>query len=299
MLPQGDTEMTTTVTMSLEELHQRVEGAYHKANEKGTLQNFLDGVVALCASVDKSVGVQAPAIIVQKAPEPQPTRYGLPVGFTFAQVEQRIARLEKEFPGLDSTHVMKLAETYAKILPPRESIYVGPKTQILCASGEKHPYNAASIIVVGKLALKRDINNFVEGRLSPKYLRPWDPSWKLWKKWEKETPGDYIVKPFQYGDLHLTKSANDTRKTVQNGEALMGVFHNTVTFLSDEEEAPRIDGEKATSYLINSLDEYAPHAGGDFWFSLSFDWGDGRLNLGSCNADDADPRYGSSSAFAS
>lgn len=257
-------------------------------------------VKAALAVVNKYANnVSAPTIVLPKAsePKPKPKQYGYPQGFVHATAEERLAKIEKEFPGLDASHVMDLASKFADLAPPREAIGIWPKIRLLCASGEKHPYNAASIVVTDKLEATHNLNNWRKGALGETRLRPHAESWALWEQWEKDTLGDYVVKLYQYGDLHLGESVNTARTKRQAVEALLGVYGNSILILTDK--TPRIDNAEKTSYLDCGLDEYSPCAGGDFWYSLFFFWFDRRLRLVGCRAVGAYPRFGSSSAFAS
>ena len=292
--------ITSTITEGQEKQYKRfVEDAAARGAKLALEQVSLDkdGLQRLLARGDEFITAIAEVIVAKTrelselpyANEEVSSKRTYPKDFRYRSVEEQVEFWAKVYPDLDATYVAGL--TASPVPDGAESYMVMPKPGKLGAT-----YNAALEVVLGLIATSRSFKNWREGELGPDRLRLNEQTRHVLEKLERETPGDFLVIAVQFGKRHLGQSVRRARVCFAGNEFGLGPYEVICMMLMHPE---RISGTEEEFYVFIAGAEYAPDADGDFSCSLSVYWRGRQLRLAYCDADDANPRCGSSSAFAS
>ena len=219
--------------------------------------------------------------------------FGYPKGFRFRTVAEQVERLSKEFPNLDARYVESLS--LGDLPKGAEGWGVIPKPSKVAES--YHGALAKSIELLSEQNGNK-FKNWREGWLTKKHFRLLEKTEKALAKLEKETPGDYLVIPFQFGKRWGGRSVRHTQVRFAEDEFGLGPYEVAILLLTHPD---RITGA-GQLYIDCAGCEYRTYVSESaFPFCLSFHWRDNveQLVLYYYRTDDALEHWGSASGFAS
>ncbi len=219
--------------------------------------------------------------------------FGYPKGFRFRTVAEQVGRLSKEFPNLDARYVESLS--LGDLPKGAEGWGVIPKPSKVAES--YHGALAKSIELLSEQNGNK-FKNWREGWLTKKHFRLLEKTEKALAKLEKETPGDYLVIPFQFGKRWGGRSVRHTQVRFAEDEFGLGPYEVAILLLTHPD---RITGA-GQLYIDCAGCEYRTYVSESaFPFCLSFHWRDNveQLVLYYYRTDDALEHWGSASGFAS
>ena len=216
-----------------------------------------------------------------------------PEGFQIRSVAEQVERLTKEFPNLDFSHAEELAS--GKLPEGAEGWGVIPKQSKIAEN-----YHGAFDKAIALLAEQHGekFENWREGALTEKHLRLIEKTEKKLAKLEKETPGDCLVIPFQFGKKWRGKSVRHAQIRFDDNEFGLGPYEVAILLLT---HPGRIIGS-GQLYIDCGGCEYNPNETGDsFPFCLLFRWRSDykRLELSCGSTDYTLEQWGCASGFAS
>ena len=230
--------------------------------------------------------------------------FGYPAGWKLRlAIEQATAYVAtKELRTLDISHVDKLLTLHKKngrvFLPDGfDGLAVFPKLSTLArlaVGNEDWPvYNRALAHTFAMLKVHRsNFVDFTEGRIGPDHERLTALTSDAFKELEK-LPGDVIVLPVQTGMLHSGESVQDACASFDGQEfGLDSVSCGNILL---------IHPERLTKYTDLAMDcpgsERSPEADGQFFSVPSYSFYGKTIDFDASDVVDADPGFGSASAF--
>ncbi len=191
--------------------------------------------------------------------------FGYPKGFRIHSVQEQLAMLVKRvdfFQKFDASHINQLA---SRDLPEgAEGWGLITKPSVV---GSAHHNNL--IMFLRLLSIQRTFDSWPNHELTINHLRITSRSLTPIQKLEAETPGDFLVIPFQFGMLHRGRSMRRARACFADNEFGLGPYEVAVLMLTHPD---RIIGHSQLNASCPGAD-YAPKGNCAFREGISFHWG--------------------------
>ena len=226
--------------------------------------------------------------VLSYADEEVESNYGYPLDFYFRSIADQLKVWGKHFSDFDNSYVPSLV---CRPLPSgAEHWGIIPKPSKLGSN-----YHEALDKMLGLVAKQSKFQNWQGGELGPDYLQLVEKTAQIIAQMEKETPGDFLVLPYQFGMRWRGKSVRRAQVLFDDNEFGLGPYEIAALLLAHPN---RISGLEQL-YIDCAGCEYRLGASGRFGFCLCFFWGSGheRLGLVCGGVDDADSNFGAGSAF--
>ncbi|NQT50232.1 hypothetical protein HQ571_06070 [Candidatus Kuenenbacteria bacterium] len=208
-------------------------------------------------------------------------------------VAEQVERLAVEFPNLDFSHVEELAS--GKLPEGAEGWGVIPKQSKVAKSCHGAMDKAIDLLSAQH---GKKFKNWRVGALTEKYLRLLEKTEKTLAKLEAETPGDYLVIPFQFGKKWRGKSVRHAQARFAEDEFGLGPYEVAILLLTHPD---RITGSNQLNIDCGGCEYRTDVSESAFPFCLDFSWyyDCKRMVLNRFGADYAFELWGSASGFAS
>ncbi|MBU0648499.1 hypothetical protein KJ969_00060 [Patescibacteria group bacterium] len=198
------------------------------------------------------------------ADEEVKSNLGYPDGFRIRTPEEQLKVWEKHFPKLNRGHVLELAGK--PLSDSAEGWAVIPKPSKIGKT-----YHQALDKMLKLIAQSRKFQNWREGELGPEYVRLVEKTKQILNKLEKETMGDFLVFPFQFGlRWACSKSMRWVRTYFSDNEFGLGPYE-VAALLATHPDRITASGQL---YIDCAGSEYSPSVGGLLQGRLYFYWGD-------------------------
>ncbi len=218
-----------------------------------------------------------------EAEEEVVSKYDYPTGWCLKAAEEQLAILNSFFPNFALE-----AEISASLPEGAEGWLLVPKPSKIA-----NTYNEALQKLLSLIGARSAFFDSYEGKLGTEYLRLLEKTEQVIDNLERSTPGDYLVLAIQCGLRYRAKSVSQARKTFKEKEYGLGPFEVASLLLTHP--------DRITDYEHLGIDcpgcEYAPNAGGDFHYTLSFAWSEDGLYFDCSSVEGIAPGFGSASGF--
>jgi len=290
------------------DLFRRVaEGAVDAEQAMAGLQLISEGKFEVNQNTGDAIAVISETVRVIKkdllyADEKTNTDRNYPPSYKARPAQQQVKFWKKHYKKLDDSHVERLS---SGVLPVwADGWLVCPKPTAISdlkeVPGEEPPsfddhWRTARGKILDLLKkVRKNFRNWMEGKLGPEYSRLTDITAETLKRLCKETPGDFLVIPFQSGFRWRGCSVRHVRVRFEQNEFGMCTFLAGCLLASHPE---RITADNQL-YLDCSGEERSPYGVGDFSFAPYFYWIVGELSLFGFRVFYVDGNYGSASCSA-
>ncbi len=263
--------MTTSITSGQEKQYKRlVEDAAQHAAQLALEKISLDktGIQRLFERGDELTEAIAELVVAktrelsgsdQFADEEVASNYVYPSGYRVRSITEQTNLLRQLFPGIGYAN-----EELAKSDLPAgaEGYFAIPKWEKVAPT-----YNEAVEKVLALIAQSRKLYNYREGHLGQQYLRQHSRTAKMFQTLGEQQPDhDILVVPAQFGLTHRGRSIRRAREVFTGNEVGFGAFAVGIMLLTHPERLVDYD----SLWIDCPGDEYAPDAGGDFYWAPCF-----------------------------
>ncbi|MBI4268340.1 hypothetical protein HY627_00715 [Candidatus Uhrbacteria bacterium] len=290
------------------DLFRRVaEGTVDADQAMDGLQLIIEGKFASNLEMGDTMAVLSETVRVIKedlpyANEKTDTNRAYPSNYKARPAQQQANFWKKHYKKLDDSHVEQLSSgafpdwADGWLVCPKPTAISGLKE----ISGEEPPsfddhWRTARVTILNLLKkVRKNFRNWLEGKLGPEYSRLTDLTAQALERLCKETPGDFLVIPFQSGFHWRGCSVRHVRVRFEENEFGMCTFLAGCLLASHPERITADD----QLYLDCSGEERVPNGDGDFSNAPGFRWSDGELHLGYDWVSNVDGDFGSASCSA-